>query len=68
MLVDFDRGTVQHQGTLIYDILGDQFLKRVPTRLAGSTGETGCTRFSKGRTAPAGPARVSLYSANTKFH
>ena len=42
--------------------------KHAPKHLAGFTGETGCTHFSKGHTAPAGPSKVFLYSANTGFH
>ncbi len=48
MLVDFDRGAVQHQGRLIYNVLGNQFLKNVfPNTLLAPSLEPGVHTFPR---------------------
>ena len=62
MLVDFDRGAVQHQRCFVHQILLHQGCEDI---FLLSRHGTGCTHFAMARTAPADPSMVFRCSANT---
>ena len=69
MLVDFDRGVVQHQGRLIYNVLGNQFLKNMlPNTLLAPSLEPGVHTFPRAIPLRPVPPLGSLYSASTISH
>ena len=48
MLMDFDRGTVQHQNRLIHNVLGNPFVKNVlPNTLLAPSPEPGVHTFPR---------------------